>query len=162
MSTPISAHFSLDEFSCRDGSPYPVNNVDDEDPKKRTWFETRLAPLVNTLEVLREAAGNLPLHINSGYRTIAYDQKLYDADAGRGNVAKPQGSQHPKGRAVDVTHATLAPKELHQLVLKLQADGKLPYLGGLGLYPSFIHLDVRPKISNRIAMWGGTRLSNVA
>jgi hypothetical protein len=162
VSIPISEHFTLAEFACHDGTPYPVDQIDEDDLQGRTWFETRLAPLVGTLESIRANCGDAPLIVDSGYRTFDYDQRLYEADAGRGNVATPQGSQHPKGRAADIRHESLSPKDLHDIVLWLFKDGKLPHLGGIGLYPTFVHVDVRPRPSNHLAQWGGTRDTNIA
>ena len=157
----VTANFSIREFACRDSSstPYPIDNLDGYLPG--TWFERRLLPLCQTLEVIRDAGGGEFIHIDSGYRTIRYDQKLYEADAGRGNVAKPQGSQHPQGRAADVRHARLDPARLHALVLELWYAGRLPHLGGLGLYENFCHLDCRPRMpADHLALWHGTRKTN--
>lgn len=160
--TLLSVHFSLEEFACKDGTPYPLDQLDEDTNDGRTWRETRLQPLVEMLEVIREALGK-PLIVDSGYRTLAYDQRLFDADAGRGNVAKPTGSQHPKGRAADVRCASLTSTELRTLIVDLYAAGKIPKLGGVGWYPSFVHVDVRPKdASGHVAQWGGSRLSNIA
>lgn len=159
----VTEHFAVDEFKCRDGTPYPISQVDEFDSQRRTWLITRLQPLCETLEVIRAAAGGRPLRIDSGYRTLAYDQKLYDADKGQGNVATPQGSQHPKGRAADIVHPVLLPQAVKYLILDLRLHGKLPHLGGLGLYASFVHVDVRPQVPvGHLAQWSGTRSSNLA
>jgi uncharacterized protein YcbK (DUF882 family) len=162
MSLPVTQHFSVSEFDCHDGTLYPAGQVDDEDPDRRTWLETRLKPLCDLLEAIREAAGNEPLHVNSGYRSLAYDEKLYEASVKDGDVAPASRSQHPKGRAADITHATMRPVALFSLVLKMYEDGKIPQLGGVGLYPGFIHVDVRPKANGHLAVWGGHRPSNIA
>lgn len=160
MSTPVTKHFTVEEFACKDGTAYPVNGTDD-DPGD--WLHERLLPLCQSLEVIREAAGDLPLIIDSGYRTIAYDTRLYNASAKNGLVAPPQGSLHPKGKAADITHSKLSPSELHTLVGQLIANGKLPLIGGMGLYPNFLHVDVREKPdSGHVAQWGADRLSNIA
>ena len=156
----VTEHFTIDEFACRDGTPYPLNGTED-DPGD--WFLERLTPLCESLEVIRTAAGGAPIIIDSGYRTLAYDQRLYDASAHDGLVATPQGSQHPKGRAADIRHGWLPPAELHRLIGVLLAVGELPRVGGVGLYPRFVHIDVRPRPpSGHVAQWGGARLSNVA
>jgi uncharacterized protein YcbK (DUF882 family) len=78
-------------------------------------------------------------------------------------VAPAATSQHPKGRAADITHKILKPHEMFNLVLALYQRGLLPYLGGVGLYPNFIHVDVRPQEpAGHLAIWGGSRPSNVA
>lgn len=165
----ITDHFSSSEFACHNGTPYPLDEIDTEDRAGRTWRETRLQPLCEMLEIIREAAGGEPIHIDSGYRTLAYDQRLYDADAGAGNLATPQGSQHPKGRAADITHPTLSPARLRGLIGDLFRQGKLPQLGGVGYYASFVHVDVRHRPGSlggandgHLSQWSGSRRSNIA
>jgi uncharacterized protein YcbK (DUF882 family) len=145
----ITPNFSLAEFACKDGTPYPDK-----------WIDERLLPLCETLEVLRVAVGG-PITIDSGYRTLEYDTKLYEASKKDGTKAPPTSSQHPKGRAADIRCA-LAPHELFNLTLELYQEGKLPHLGGVGLYPSFVHIDVRPRPNNHLAIWGGSRPNNIA
>lgn len=170
MATQISDHFTVDEFACHDGTPYPASRPDDE--AKGVWLDTRLGLLVDTLEEVRAAAGDLPLNIDSGYRTPGYDDRLYQAHLAAvgddGDVAPASRSQHPQGRAADVKHAKLSPSGLFNLILELYADGHLPHLGGLGLYPTFVHVDVRPRPGSdgaandgHLAIWGGTRPRNV-
>lgn len=172
MSIPVTAHFGTAEFDCHDGSIYPAGKLDEDTNDGRTWLETRLKPLCDTLEAIREAAGNLPMTIDSGYRTEAYDARIHDAHiaalAAQGLpddhlVAEPTSSQHPMGRAADVTHSKLSPVALFNLALQLFEAGKLPALGGIGLYRNFVHLDVRPRSNGgaHLAIWGGSRPSNV-
>jgi hypothetical protein len=169
MSLPVTAHFNIEEFACHDGTPYPISQSDDEDSLGRPWITTRLTPLCNTLEVIRDAAGGESITVDSGYRTLAYDEKIYEASAKDGSVAPASASQHPKGRAADIVHASKGPVEMFNLILQLYADGKLPQLGGVGLYPNFVHVDVRRRPGStggandgHLAIWGGTRPSNVA
>ena len=155
----VTAHFAVEDFACKSGDAYPVDAVCGEDG--RSWLEARLRPLCEMLEVIREAAGK-PIIVDSGYRTVAYDQRLFDHTGGRG-MASPETSQHPRGRAADIVCRSFTSAQLHQLILDLYGAGKLPQLGGLGLYNSFIHVDVRPRIPvDHLARWGGSRLSNHA
>jgi hypothetical protein len=159
----ITEHFDSDEFACHDGTPYPMLAVDELDPHGLVWGETRLRLLCETLEVIRAEAGDEALIIDSGFRTIAFDERLYERSAKNGDVAPATSSQHPKGRASDVRHARLSPAELHALILRLWRAGKLPHLGGLGLYPTFVHIDVRPRsVDNptHLAQWTAGRASN--
>ncbi len=167
--TPVGKWFNLEELACKDGTAYPVDQPDLEVPGK-TWGETRLGPLVETLDVIREALGR-PLHVDSGYRTLTYDQRLYDhsvaTGGGANDKAPPLQSQHPRGRAADIRTGSLTPLELRDLIGALYRGGKLPHLGGLGLYTSFVHIDVRkrPVLADgreHLAQWGGRRLSNVS
>ncbi len=168
--TQFTAHLSEEELSCHDGTPYPFDQLDDETNDSRTWRDTRATPLGQLFEAIRSGCGDAPITVDSAFRTIAYDTKLYDADQGAGNVAAPQGSQHPKGRALDLKHSSMHPVTFFNAILSLYEQGKLPMLGGIGLYPSFVHVDVRPRpnmdatnpTSGHLAIWGGTRPSNVA
>lgn len=138
----VTDHFDSAEFACKDGTPYPDSLIPE-----------RLLLLCETLEVIREAAGGRSITITSGYRTLAYNRKIGSHDT----------SQHPKGRACDIQHASLTSDELYSLISKLYANGMLPYLGGLGRYPSFVHIDVRPRPEDdHLARWSGSRMSNVA
>lgn len=172
----VTAHFSVEEFLCHDGTPYPVDTVEDGSgvptgwigAVDSTWLQTRLMPLCLTLEAIRAAAGGKSITIDSGYRDLAYDEKIYEAHVAAvgddGSVAPASKSQHPMGHAADIIHATMKPVSLFNLVLKMFESGSLPYLGGVGLYPNFVHVDVRPRTSNgvHLAIWGGSRPSNVA
>lgn len=141
VAVKVTEHFSESEFSCRDGSAYPSE-----------WIDTRLRPLCETLEVIREAAGGRAIRISSGYRTLEYNRKIGSSD----------GSQHVQGRAADIVHPKLTAEQLHTLILDLYRGEKLPHLGGLGLYISFVHVDVRERNNGRLARWNGSRVSNVA
>lgn len=132
----ITPHFSLDEFACRDGSPYP-----------REWINERLRPLCLALEALREACGGRAVTVLSGYRSPAYNAKIGGARL----------SQHVEGRAADVQVNGLAPSDVHRVALDLHLAGRVR-LGGLGLYPSFVHVDVRPGV--RLARWSGSRVES--
>lgn len=172
----LTQHFSLEEFACHDGSAYPISTVDEFDAERRTWLITRLMPLCQTLETIRAEANEecrrlgfplsakgLSVIIDSGYRTIPYDEALYARSAKNGDVAPASSSQHPKGRAADIRHETLAPGDLHNLILRSWRAGRLPRLGGLGRYPHFCHVDVRPRPQDdpmHLAQWTAGRASN--
>jgi uncharacterized protein YcbK (DUF882 family) len=118
-----SAHLTWTELACRDGSPYP-----------EAWRETRAIPLAATFEAIRARLGSGSLYVNSAYRTPAYNARIGGAPA----------SQHVAGRALDLRHAVLSAREVHARILALYGEGLLPLLGGLGAYPTFTHVDIRP------------------
>lgn len=143
----ISEHFRLSEFACHNGSAYPVDLVQPEDGK--TWGEARLMPLVATLEAIRSECGGGSIRITSAYRTLAHNRSVGSHDT----------SQHPLGRAADLQHALMSPGEFHARILLAYHAGRLPMLGGLGLYLSFVHVDVRPRPEDdHLAQWTGTRV----
>ena len=127
------------------GTPYP-----------EIWIPDRLTVLCGVLEVPRVAYGK-PFHIISGYRTPVFNAALAARSSG---VAK--NSQHPQGRAADISLAadcySVDPVEiaaLHELVRRLYDAGEMPALGGLGLYPHWLHLDVRATTPGHLATWTG-------
>lgn len=140
----ITPHFSAEEFACKDKdrTPYPA-----------AWVESRLRPLCELLEIIRTRLGH-PMRIMSGYRTEAYNRRIGGARA----------SQHVQGRAADIRVDGVAPAKVHAAVLALYRDGTLraprAYIGGLGEYPTFTHVDVR--YGEKLARWSGSRRSNVA
>lgn len=137
MSDGPSAHLSWKELECHDGTPYPVR-----------WRASRAAMLAETFEKARLLLGGVPIVILSGYRTAAYNMTL------EGAASK---SQHIEGRALDIWHPAMEPREIWLVLHAASRDGRLPLLGGLGLYRSFLHLDVRPKVPvGHMATWAGT------
>ena len=132
-----SRHLSWHELACHDEArtPYPFE-----------WRADRAAVLGMTFEVVRTLLGDVPLVVLSGYRTEAYNSHL------EGAASK---SQHVQGRAVDLCHPRLAPLEMFRTIRAAHRLGTLPLLGGLGLYKTFVHIDVRPKTNGHLALWAG-------
>ena len=87
--------------------------------------------LVHLLQLIRDHFGKA-VHINSGYRTPTYNKKVGGATH----------SQHLYGMACDIRITGVSPKTLYEY-----ADWLLNDHGGVGLYSSFVHVDVRPKKS---------------
>lgn len=83
--------------------------------------------LVTLLQKIRDHFG-APVVINSAYRTQAYNAKV-------GGAAR---SQHLLGTAADITLAGVTPLEVAQYAEFLQ-----PKAGGIGVYQTFTHVDVR-------------------
>lgn len=139
----ITTHFDSKEFDCRDGTPYPV-------ARRRT----HLLFLCATLEEIRAALG-VPIKVLSGYRTPNYNRRVGGA----------RNSRHVQADAADIVAKGYSAEQVHARILDLYRAGKLPRLGGLGLYPGFVHVDVRPRgVGGRIARWNGGRANaeNVA
>lgn len=148
----VTEHFSVEEFARR---ARPGTKFDTEVPYPPSWVDVRLRRLCETLEVIRSAVGH-PLIIGSGYRDPAYNSYIGGA----------RSSQHMNGRAADITvkGVKLDATALHDLVLRLYNEKKLPYLRGLGFYPprdgkgGFVHVDVRP--TGVLVRWRGSRTEN--
>lgn len=126
----VTQHFQTSEFGCKDGTPYPPD-----------WFTERLRPLCRVLEELRYDL-NAPIIITSGYRTPEYNTKIGGAPR----------SQHVQGRAADIQVKSYTPAQVHETILRLHGIGKVR-LGGLGVYNTFVHLDIRD--GDKLAQWSG-------
>ena len=83
--------------------------------------------LVAILQKIRDHFGK-PVTINSAYRNSAYNKKIGGATY----------SQHVYGTAADIVVQGVSPDEVAKY-----AEYLMPKYGGIGLYPSFTHVDVR-------------------
>ena len=84
--------------------------------------------LVDILEAIRVHFGR-PVTITSGYRTVSYN-------AGLKNSSKK--SQHCNGLAADIKVEGHTPLEVYDYACSLLGDH-----GGVGIYNTFVHVDVR-------------------
>lgn len=91
--------------------------------------------LVDVLQKIRTHFGK-PVHINSGYRTVSHNKTVGGATY----------SQHIYGMAADIRVTDVTPKEVAAYV-----EALLPDSGGIGIYSTFTHIDVR-EIKSR---WNG-------
>lgn len=83
--------------------------------------------LVNVLETVREHF-NKPVIINSGYRCPAHNAA----------VGGSENSQHLYGRAADIVVKDVLPEDVHAFL-----ESYAPDKYGLGLYPTWVHIDTR-------------------
>ncbi len=83
--------------------------------------------LVKILQNIRNHF-NKSVNITSAYRTDSYNAKI-------GGV---KGSQHTKGTAADIYI-----KDIKPLDIAMYVEFIMPNHGGIGLYDSFVHIDVR-------------------
>lgn len=115
----LTKNFDLAEFACNDGTPVPLELM------------PNVIELAKNLQVLRDEIGE-PVRLNSGYRHKAYNRKIGGAPS----------SQHLLAKAADITAKSFTPKQLAAVIEKLIKAGKL-WFGGIGIYPGFVHVDVR-------------------
>ena len=101
--------------------------------------------LIELLEKIRKHFGR-PVSIVSGYRTPSYNSKLNGA---------AKNSQHMYGNAADIKIEGVTPKEIYDWISGW-------HKGGLGIYPTFVHVDVRDTVGQRLARWGKGASSDVA
>lgn len=115
----ISPHFYMNEVACRDRNrTLPTGAA--------LASAERVAEL---MERIRQFFGNLPITVNSWYRTPEYNKQVGGA----------KNSQHVLGRAVDFTVQGIKPAEVQK---RLAAVVKELGIGGLGRYDSFTHVDI--------------------
>lgn len=91
--------------------------------------------LVSVLQQIRDHFGK-PVIITSAYRNDAYNKKVGGADY----------SQHKYGMAADIYINGVSPATIAEFVETI-----MPNTGGIGIYSSFVHVDVR----NARARWNG-------
>lgn len=115
----LTPHFQLAEFTCRDGTVVPPESLTDL---------TSLC--VRYLEPLRARYGAVT--VLSGHRSPRYNAQV----GGAPRSQHVYGSWGP-GVAADVRCARGTPRDWYRFL-----DALSP--GGLGLYPSWVHVDNRP------------------
>ena len=117
----VTPNFNWGEFMSKDGSPIPKE------------YKANILELAKNLEVLRSVVGR-PISLTSGLRSPEHNAK----------VGGKKNSQHLLGKAADIRIKGLSPTEVHAIIEKLIADGKMAQ-GGLGLYvdKGFVHYDIR-------------------
>lgn len=125
----MSAHFALEEFHCRDGTPVPRAAY----PALRAWCQS-------IGEHLRAHYG--PVHVNSAYRHAAYN-----ASIGGASDSVHVYERHPNAVAVDFTCERGRPSDWAAKIENLT--------DGLGRYASFIHADNRSRIGWARSRWSG-------
>lgn len=90
--------------------------------------------LIKELEKLRIALGK-PISITSGYRTGKYNE----------SVGGVRNSMHLTGKAADIQVQGYTPEQVYQVAQQLK-------FAGIGIYETFIHLDVR---EGKRVIWRG-------
>ncbi len=110
----LSEHFSETEFRCRCCSQMHQDGM--------------YPHLIDVLEHIRALAGDVPVRVVSGYRCKRHNTAVGGA----------RSSQHMNGTACDMQVKGVSPLDLARI-----AEQVMPAGGGIGLYDSFLHVDVR-------------------
>ena len=136
-STYVSSNFKWSELDCKDGTPYP-----------RKWAK-RARKLCKEAEIIRVDCGDKSIKVGSAYRTPSHNRRS-------GGKRK---SWHIEGRALDLypPHG-MSQKTFYNIVRKA-ANNDWSRIWGLGRYPTFVHIDIRPRPPhNRLVCWRGNRV----
>ena len=115
----MTKNFTKEEFDCNDGSEMNIA------------IYHNMVKVANQLQTLRNYIGK-PITINSAYRSEEYNASI-------GGV---KNSQHIMGRAADIVVKGMTPLAVHTTIELLIEKGDM-LQGGLGLYDSFVHYDIR-------------------
>jgi uncharacterized protein YcbK (DUF882 family) len=115
----LTKNFNLAEFNSKCGRTMPANVV------------KNITELAKNLQVIRDEI-NAPIQIISGYRSPEHNAKVKGA----------KNSQHIFGLAVDIRVGILTPKEVKAVIEKLITEKKIKE-GGIGLYRTWVHYDIR-------------------
>jgi uncharacterized protein YcbK (DUF882 family) len=115
----LTNNFTLQEFNSKCGRDIPNNVL------------PNIIQLAKNLQVLRDAVGK-SISITSGYRSPQHNKKIGGA----------KDSQHVKGMAADIKVAGMTPKEVALVIDGLIESGKMKQ-GGIGIYASWVHYDIR-------------------
>jgi len=125
-----SDNFDLSEFAS-DGDKLPPDGINTEAERRQVidacgYIPQGISPvLIQKLEELRAVLGGKSIYITSGYRTPAHNARV-------GGALK---SQHLCGRAADIQVAGVSPRAVAEAAKRI--------FNGVGLYRSFVHVDVR-------------------
>jgi len=115
-----TAHFNWGEFYGCSGSSFSGGKV------SASTVKENVRRLMWKLEALRKKAGNSPVSINSGFRTIACNS----------SVGGASNSMHMYGVAADIRVSGKTPYQV-------QAIAKTCGFSGIGRYTTFVHVDSR-------------------
>lgn len=115
----LTKNFNVSEFACKDGTVVPAKLLEN------------VTSLAKNLQQLRDKVGKA-IKINSAYRTVTHNKAI------GGEV----NSQHLLGKAADIVISGMTPSSVKKQIEELIKDKKMVE-GGIGLYNSFVHYDIR-------------------
>lgn len=115
----LTKNFTKKEFDSKDGAIMPPDVL------------SNVIVVAQNLQKIRDYIAK-PINIHSGYRSVAHNKAV-------GGVAN---SYHLKGLAVDISVSGMTSLDLYNIIEKL-IDEKRVINGGLILYDTFVHYDLR-------------------
>ena len=122
----MTKNFKQSEFDCKCGCEMPE------------YVLANVTKLANQLQYVRDNVA-MPITINSGYRCQAHNK----------SVGGSENSQHLLGKAADIVINGLDPVlDTYDYLDDLMRTGEI-LQGGLGMYKSFTHYDIRSNIKAR-------------
>lgn len=103
------------------------------DPPPELW--PNVIPLAKILQKLRDRVG-APIRLTNVYRAPAYNAAIGGA----------QNSQHMQFKAADITIGRGTPPDWAATLKAMRDAGE--FVGGVGLYNTFVHVDVRGTVAD--------------
>ena len=115
----MTKNFKIQEFECKCGCDMPAD------------VHVNIVKLAQQLQVIRDVIDK-PIQVTNAYRCASHNKKI-------GGVPN---SQHVQGKAADLKVKGLSPKHLSNLIDDMASKGEV-LQGGIGIYPTFTHYDIR-------------------
>ena len=116
----LTKNFNREEFDCKDGTIVPAK------------YLLNVKEVAENLQALRDYI-KVPVSVTgSGYRTAKHNKKVGGA----------KFSQHLTASGADINAEGYEPKQLSEVIELLILKGKMKQ-GGIGVYPNFVHYDIR-------------------
>lgn len=125
-----TANFAWSEFYSKDGSGFSGGKVGSATVKEN------VRRLMYKLEALRKKAGNAPITINSGFRSINHNS----------NVGGASNSMHMYGIAADIV---VSGKSVYDVQTLAKRNG----FSGIIRYSTFVHVDSRVEYPYGAQSW---------
>jgi hypothetical protein len=119
-------YFSAREVFFRGASDERLNL--NTDPPRDLW--PNIIPTLKVLDTLREKMGK-PIRILSCYRAPAYNRR----------IGGEKASYHMRFQACDIQMEDTPAARVHAVLSEMRKAGA--FKGGLGRYPTFVHVDTR-------------------
>ena len=116
----LTKNFTRQEFDCKDGTTVPAK------------FLLNVKEVAENLQALRDYLEVQISVTGSGYRSPKHNKKVGGA----------KFSQHLTASGADINAEGYEPKQLAEVIELLILKGKMKQ-GGLGIYPNFVHYDIR-------------------
>lgn len=129
VSTPIYAnsYFTWGEATCNCTRQIEDLKLDGKLVISAIAIEKNIVRAAISLDEIRTILNNRPIKVNSWYRPASINR----------SVGGTRDSRHQYGDAVDIRCDYYSPQKIFTLISPIHPDG------GLGLYPSFVHIDWR-------------------
>ena len=125
----LSQHFARHELICRCGCGLYIHRPQ----------------LIDLAEKVRCLILQSPMYVNSGTRCVSHNAR----------VGGSPTSKHLQGLAMDFYCKTLSPTAIYNAIIAYYIQGRLPELGGMGLYKTFVHIDAFHAEDGHLRLWRG-------